>query len=561
MSPDSQPKVAPEPVLGGTPASAPAAPAEPAKAKDKKRVPKKRLAIIIAAIAAAASVITFLVVLIIVIANREIDIFKTDAFFLPESSDSSAKYALFKNDGRKLTDFEFTSVGGFVNGYSNVRNSDGKVGIIDHNGNMTVEFGKYEYIQALVGFYVVAEEKNQTTKPNIILGNGSVLAEEVEKYVGGSSAPYIAIKTEGDKYELYNALGNHLASFTSSKEPSINIDGLRTASSVSYDGGLIILSNKNYKPMKTIETSTSYAVYNATDDIKAIVFKESSSSSDNAKYAIYENGKFTELGDRCKSIDISENTVNSKNYYLTCYDSNSDKLLIRDGSVTDKKVAAYGTGYYVYDQDHYAYYDSSEKTIKIYVNDSEKTSAKADSISLSYKGYEITNRSDKKVTLFDIDGNDVMSIDGVYSDLRGLDKNDNIIVYNSENDRKERYSVFNRSGKELSGKYSSINAYGEYYEAFVESDKKGDLLNKSGEVIVSGEYEDFDFYDKSKVVIGEKYDNKSDLIDPKGKKVLASFDGSAYYYDSGYVKVTTDSEYQFYTKEGKMFHSYSKRGR
>ena len=53
--------------------------------------------------------------------------------------------ALFNEDGKKLTDFIFTSTSDFVNGTALVKKDDA-YGIINANGKMTVDFGKYNYI-------------------------------------------------------------------------------------------------------------------------------------------------------------------------------------------------------------------------------------------------------------------------------------------------------------------------------------------------------------------------------------------------------------------------------
>ena len=65
-----------------------------------------------------------------------------NAFFIKEGSN----YALFSDSGNKLTNFDFTYAGNFVDGSALVKNSKGESGVINTSGAMVVPFGKYKYV-------------------------------------------------------------------------------------------------------------------------------------------------------------------------------------------------------------------------------------------------------------------------------------------------------------------------------------------------------------------------------------------------------------------------------
>ena len=89
-------------------------------------------------------------------------------FFLKNAEN---QYALFNEDGERLTDFIYTSHSDFINGTAEVTLND-EVGIINSKGKMTVDFGTYESITSKNGVY---EARDKNSKSYIINGKGKVL--------------------------------------------------------------------------------------------------------------------------------------------------------------------------------------------------------------------------------------------------------------------------------------------------------------------------------------------------------------------------------------------------
>ena len=541
---------------------APEQPATPAveEKKERSRGSRKRnnklLFIIGGAILAIGAVIA-LIFFINKAMNADIDLYAADAFFVSTKADGETKYALYKKDGEKITDFIYSQVGSFVNHYAYVRNLDGKKGIIDDKGKMSVDFGEYEDITPRVGIYEASKDNKET----LILGNGDEIASEYRSYDYSSSAPYVAVKYDNDQYELYNALGKKLADFTSSEAPNFSDAAYDTASALSYKGGLIILSNKNFKVISTIDTPILYDIDDATKDAETITFVEHGKHyDDDAKRAIFKD-KFAEFGN-CEDIDIHDGYADENRVYVTCEVDGKDKL-VRNNEVTDLTVTSYGEGYVVYDEDHYAYYDSKDKKVDIYVKGEKKNTISSDyRIIASTKGYVINNYKASTVTLYDIDGNEAYKLSDTSSssDLIGIDKNNNIVVRDGKQDNDKRYVVVNKDGKELSGRYSSIVAHGDYYSAYRTGETTtGELLDKDGKVIVSGEYNEFVYYDEDSLIFGKKgsYNDRSyDLINVKDKKVIANIKGSISYVKAGYIRAVDGDKTSYYTRDGKLVYEY-----
>lgn len=531
---------------------------EQASASKKRGRNNKKLFIIIGAAAAAAIAVVVILIIINSFSGGKVDIFTANAFFVSDKANGDTKYALFKKDGSKLTDFNFTQVGTFVNGYAYVRNTDGKDGIIRDDGSMSVDFGAYDGLTSHMGIYGATKGDKEI----LILGNGDELASDYVSYDYASNSPYVVVKTEENKYDLYNALGKRLASFESSEAPSITEDEPETASAVSYKGGLIILSNSNFMPVTTIDgLDAIYDVDEATEDGSIITFYEHNNHyANDAKRAIYNKDSFAEL-DGCSDLDLHDNFTDEKRIYVTCESDGKDKL-VRKNAVTDMEVNSYGGGYAVYDEDHYARYDQENKKSEIYVNGDKKTTLDSNyRITVSARGYQINDFKAKTVTLYDLDGNEVIKLNdaATSSELFGVDANDHVVVRDSKKDNTERYVIVKKNGEEISGRYYSITLHGEYYVASNRTNNTMDLLDKDGKVIVSGEYGEYVFNEDNKYILGRKGDSNNrqyDVIDVEGKSVKATMDGTVTYYKAGYYRTTSDNKTRFYTLDGKLVHEY-----
>ena len=530
---------------------------KPAKEKAERRSKKRFLPIIVAAVGIALIIGVIIFIIHLANSNPNKTVFDTDAVFLPENESPEAKYALFRNNGERLTEFEFTSVGEFVDGYAAVRNADGKYAIIDHNGKISVDYDKYAEIRSFVGFYEVREAKEDESK-KLILGNGKEIATDYKSVTYDYSAPFLAIETEEKHYSLYSAKGDRLAEFEG-EQPYIDAYNANTVSYARYDEGILLLDNKKLSIMINYLTDNKYSIESATKDSSIIVLRERS-SKDSDKYAVYRDGKVTEYGDECKSITLNSDATIGRNY-LTC--SKDDKTyLIRGATVSDITTNSYDSEYRVYDEDHYVKFDSKEKKATFFVKNEQKGMIDASfAPTISLKGYYVRNSNDKKVYLYSIDGEMLYSLENTsYGDLIGLDKNDNIIVRDPNQPNDERYLLVNRKGETLAEKYSEIRNYGDYYTAKSSANKTVALLDKDGKEIVSGEYLDFSFYNENKIVFARVSSNEYAYIDVANKQEKDHASGYVYYNEhNDTIKISGDEKVVFFAADGKKIHEYSRK--
>ena len=515
----------------------------------KRPLNAKRIGIIIGAVVAVGAIVLLIILLFKGgIGGKDVSVFDSDSFFLAENDNSDAKYAVFNNKGDRLTDFIYKDVDEFVNGYSLVENADGKYMIIDSKGNTSVDLGD-SYVNSRAGFYFVDHDN----KDAIILGDGTELSDDAKDYAYDYNTPFIVIGTGDDEYELYNVRGKSVLNFHSKEDPEFSSYDRRTASVLKTDDAVYILDNIKLEVAGTFETSDSYKIEDATKDKKTFVLRTGEYGS--YKFAVFENGKFKEFGDRCKDIDIEENEESGQKY-LEC-EGEDDTTLIRGGEVTDFKTSGYGERYYVYDENHYANYRSDDNQLDIYVDGNKTDTVDCDySPSLDYAGYSV--RGKDNVTLYGIDGKKIYSLTGTNSgELSGLDVNENIIVRNGKEDYTSRYTLVNKSGETISSKYYSIASRGDYYSARIYNSDTYDLLDKSGTAILSG-YKGYEVTSDKKIIVARDNDDKYHLVDVANKTVTTEFSERPNYYEDQYLRVAGDDKVSYYTIEGKLFYEYNK---
>ena len=545
----------PTPLLGGKKKEEKPKTSDQPKDKKSEKAPrrsKKRLFIIIAAAAVliAGGVVALIILLNLNKGSEGETVYDTDAFFVRETRDSASKYALFKNDGNRLTDFAFSTGGTFINGYATVRNEEEQFGIIDHTGKITVDFGTYERINELNGLF---EAKNGDYA-KLINGKGDIIADGYKGYKRDYNAPYLAVQTEDKKYTLYNAFGNSILEFESENAPSFETRDKRVATSLSYDGHLVLLDNVGLKIVFNRETDTRYALSDVSVNKKVYVFNME--SGDERTMAYYRDGDFYDLDKKCATIYINDDESNKDRYYLGCK-NDAGTFLIRDNQITDIPVSDYSNRYIIYDENHYGHYDSKASKFTIYVNGAEKKEVNSGyTPAITSSGYSVRDYQNKMIALYNTDGDVVYKLDGItYGDLYGVDENNNIIVRDPrENSSDSRSYLVNKDGNVISDKYASISRRGKYYTAYRSDTKKAYLLGSDGQVIVEGEYSGFDFYKKNTIAFGRK-DNQYDFVDIEGKSIKVSEKGSLSVNEAGYFTITNDNETNYYTLSGNKFYT------
>ena len=525
----------------------------PAKAE---RSSKKRFSgIALIVIAALAIVGVIILIMNLRGGDPEKTVFDADAFFLPENGESDTKYAIFRNNGERVTDFTFTMIGDFVDNYAYVCNEKHDCGIVDHNGKMSVEYGKYKYIHPYAGFYEVAESEENDAPKKLIIGNGDEVATDYKNLIHDYSSPFILVEKENE-YALYSVKGNQLSTFEKDDDKiSLSAYSMETMSIVTYKSGFVLLDNRKLGIAADHKTDKNYTIDSIAKDRSITILR--SHEKDNDEYAIYQDEKVYEYGDKCKSMNLS--THDEERYFASCKDGDNYKL-IRDGEVTDIVANSYDSAYRVYDEDHYAKYDSESKTVEFYVNNEKKSSAEASfAPTVSLKGYYLRNNKDSNVSLYSIDGEKLFTLDKTsYGDLSGLDENGNIVVRDPNQETDQKYYVVNAKGETISEKYSSVVNHGKYYLAKASDGKSLSLLDKDGQIIVAGDYKDFDFYIDDSVIFARTKKDEHKLIDVDTKAEKFTAKGTVGCEKAGFIRVTTEEGVVFYTLKGEKIHEYKK---
>ena len=518
----------------------------------KKRFDKKLLLLPVAVLVAAGVMLGLL--FLINGDGEDHTVYDSDSFFIRETGSASSNYALFNKKGEKKTDFIFRSASAFVNGYALVRNADNQYGIINQDGNMTVDFGKHEDLETRGGLF----EATDGTEHSIINGNGDVIVDNYVSAFEAVGAPYVAVETESQKYTVYNATGGKLLDFRSENRPVFNTFNKKMATSMSYDGHIVLFNNKKLNKIKDQETNISYRLSATSEDMKTFVLR--GINGDKSVWAILKDGRFKEYGEECTSVSLTDNTSSVSNYkYLTCT-KNDGVFLMRGLDITDLNLTEDNNHTVVFDEKHYARFNAKEGKATIFVDGSEKLSVNADVAPfVRSRGYYVANNKEKHAALYDLDGNQLFELNTNRGSLLGLDGNERIIVNDPTSGVvNEYYYLANKEGKAISKKYSSISRNGKYYSAFDFVNKTGDLLNSDGEVLVSGNYTSYKFYRDGKLIFGENGVDKHALIDAKGKSAKQLPDGQLSVGKDEYFSIKTDSETVYYTFKGKDFYHQAK---
>lgn len=515
----------------------------------KKPINAKRIGIIIGAVVAVGAVAFVIFLIMRNLAKHDVvSVYDSDVFFIAENNSSDAKSALFNNKGERLTDFIYKDTYSFVDGYALVEDNDGNASIIDSKGNVSLEFGQNS-VSSYAGFYYTTHESENV----ILLGNGTEVAKGFQGYENDSATPFVVVKTSDDEYSLYNVHGDNVKTFQSKESPELRSYDRRVASVLKADGVVYLLDNLNLKIAGELATGEDYKIEEASKDGKTFVLRSGQYGS--YKFAVFNDGKFNEYGDRCQDVDINENEDIHKKY-LEC-EGKEDTALIRGGEISDIKTSGYDDRYYVFDENHYANYHSGDNKLDIYVDGNMVSSVDCNySPSIDYAGYSV--RGKDSVVLYGLDGKEIYKLsDTNNGELSGLDVNENIIVRNGKENYTSRYSIVNKSGETITDKYYSIVARGKYYSARNYDESNYDLIDKSGNKILSG-YESYEITSDEKVMTAKDKDRKYHLVDEKNKTVTTEFSERPSYYEGQYLRVDGDEKVSYYTIEGKLFHEYNK---
>ncbi len=479
--------------------------------------------------------------------NLEMDITDSTAFFI-ENEDK--KYALFNDEGNQLTEFIFTSVDDFVNGTALVE-KDNAYGIIDSNGKMTVDFGKYSYITTVASMYKIRAEDYHSI---LIDGTGKVLYDlndnNLITFIGGY---YSILKEKSTKtYKVLNPQGIVMTSF-----PVVeNIDHDPTTNeidefiSVFYNNKNFILNEKTGKEVISFNDDKHYCVNQVEEDGKIIILNSCASwyqSQDKTYYKFIKDGKLYDLNDQCDSVYYENNNiVCRKDYKKYLLDNNqnvgveiSNKIYVDNNTYAQNKGSlSNGVDFYM---DGKVAKNVSCRYIKeagyaekgFYVLESNYSS----SCNTSSDAYEFYNSKGEK------------AFGKSYAKANSFDQNGLAKVSDDE----KKYYLIDTTGKKVSDDFDNISLSNNYY-IVTKNNLKG-ILDKDGKQVLDCKYSNIEITKKQNKYFAKlsTTDSKYILYDISKKVEVLNLEGSPNFYEH-YILITKDNHKQYYAYNGKLLY-------
>lgn len=469
-------------------------------------------------------------------------------FFL---NNTENQYALFNEDGKKLTDFIYTSHSDVINGTAEVT-KDEKVGIINTKGKMTVDFGKYESIISKNGVY---EVRDKNSKSYLINGNGKILynLENAIVHTYTTSEFYSVLEDKKNKkYYILDSDGEELESFSMNSNEEVSTNAKDNFVSIFYNNKNYILDLTTSKELISFNANEHYCINKVSEDRKIIVLN-SCSSSNNSKttYKLFSNNNIIDISDECDNAFFKdENLICTKDNEEYLLDSNYKKALaIASISYKDEKnyakdnrsgntsVDFYNNGKLVKNIPCRSLRDAS------YIHNDLYLLGTYSSIECATKSgiYEFYNSKGEKV------------FNKIFTSAENYDYNGNAKV--SEDDI--NYYLIDNDGKQVSNLYNNINTVTILHGYYIvtKNNLKG-LINNKGKEIIAPTYKDINIYSVRNVnyAIMTTEDNKKVIYNLNTNKEITSATGIVS-LDEHYISVSNNGKKQYYSyKNGNMFH-------
>ncbi len=465
--------------------------------------------------------------------NPKANLTYSKAFFVG----NDGKYTLWNNEGKRLTEDEYSYKSDFIGGHAYAKKGD-QVGVIDENGQATIEFGKFGSISQKGGLFLAQDGNTKTYY--FLTGAGKELlhGEQIDVYYYNLSSAFAVAKLDGKLY-LYNYAGKLLY------ETDV-VDGAKDVKfDNSYDFGAFYYNDKN------IIFDARNGEILATIDGPRYTFEEISTNREKVLLENYnESGKYKLIAGG-KIYDLDE----TKYYSFTAlndlvgYDNFSEIALLNDDYKVARRVSTYLA---LKDYNNFATANDNGdveiyqngQVIKTFTDDADITSG------ILYEDlYGISNGGSYK--FYHLDGS--VAINHDYKEIKTLfDEHHHAVVSDEVN---EYYLIDNNGNRIGEGTARQISVKGGGYE-FRNIDSKYAIGNKSGERITDYKYNST--YYRSAAVdrniwTGRNDVESYDVIDADKKKViLENVNVQSFYADYFTVK-NSEGKTEYYTYDGVLF--------
>ena len=453
-------------------------------------------------------------------------------------------YALFSKTGDKITDFIYKYTSSFVNGTALVAR-DGDYGVINRDGKMVVDFGKYEFMNDVVGLYKACDKNDHCY---LLKRDGSVLYDlkNIKLYTNLLSDNVLLLQdTKKKNYMVLNYSGVSMVTFPVkvSDEKLPTIKSLKKYASVYYNNKNYILDVENGKQIASFDSSDLYTI--SSEDQDMVVTYLFDNNSGKSTYKIIKSGKVYNLDDKCDWINyIDGNLFCSKDN--ESYKMNSNFEL--EMTLNDKAVIDNGT-YAVVNKDNIktvSFYSKGSKIKSIDCRDLKKYGMmnKKYYILEAYAS-PVCNTDSKKYEYYNLNGEKI--VDKLFLTSYPFDDN-NLAVVSEDN---KNYYLINLNGEKVTQDYSRISSWSNYY--IVTKNNLEGILDSQGNVIMDCIYSDIkltEYWDTTYLKL-QTQDSKYIVYDLNAKKEIITSNVNPV-LNVHYILIKGDKK-QYYNYKGKMF--------
>lgn len=459
----------------------------------------------------------------------------SEAFFIGDGG----KYTLWNAEGKRLTEDEYDYKSDFIGGHAYVKKGD-QVGVVDENGKMTIELGKYGSIVARGGLYLAQDGNTKTYY--LLTGSGKELlsGDKIEVNSYGYGSAFAAAKYDGKLY-VYTYDGK-LVFETEVDEDATDakLDSSYDFGAFYYNGKNVIFDTRSGKILANFDDARYTFEEVATDRAKVLL----QNYDDSSKYKLIVSEKIYDL--------------NEMKYYsftalndLIGYDSYSEIALLNDEYKVVRRVDSYLA---LKDYNNFAT-ANKDGNVEIYYNgENIKTfTNEPDIISgVLYENYYAIGDGDV-YKFYNLDG--TVGIEHSYKEIRTLfDKHHHAIV---SDETSEYYLIDNKGNRigEDTARQISVREGG--YE-FRNIDSEYAIGNKKGELVTDYKYESTYYrsaaIDRS-IWTGQTGDNSYDVIDADSGKVLLEGVNVQSFYANYFTVKNSEGKTEYYTYEGELFYT------
>jgi len=458
------------------------------------------------------------------------------SFFIEDGG----KYTLWNNEGKRLTADTYDYKSDFIADHACVRKGD-TYAIIRDDGQLTVPFGKYGYIEARGGLFL-AQDGN-TRQYHLLTGAGKDLmtGSELSLTSASSSSAFALVESE-QAYDLFTFSGAHLGNFqkvSDAEDPELDSGA---------DFGLFYYNNLNLvfdvresKVLASIADSL-YEIDDVTEDRSQILLQN---DSDESKYKLVTSSGLLYDLNECKNYAFT--VLN----YLIGYESYDEVAILNPDYTVKTRVGAYLA---LKDHLNYAVQNEDGNVDVVRDNHIVKTFDKDASLEsgvLYDDLYAITN--DGKTMFYNLDGS--VAINHEYAAVWSLfDKFHHAAVADEE----DAYYLIDTKGNRLTaGTFKRIYTEDGGYELKT-ADNKYAIANTNGEQLTDAKYEST-YYRSSaidhNIWTGKNSSDDYDVIDATNKKILLEHVNIGSFYANYFTVKNSDGKYAYYTYAGQLFYT------